>query len=107
MDVKQTVDNVSGIGVVNDIDQLSSIWDGTTVISDAAQLVDGLAKSDANRNQQISQAEAQIAAEQKQVQANEQAIEAGTAKLAAPDLDVARLEGRQQQLEVEAAELRK
>ena len=75
MDVKQTVDNVSGIGVVNDIDQLSSIWDGTTVISDAAQLVDGLAKSDANRNQQISQAEAQIAAEQKQVQAKQAPVE--------------------------------
>jgi hypothetical protein len=107
MSIKQTVDNLSGIDTVEAVDQLAGIWDGTTVTTDATQLVDGLAASDANRNQQISQTETAIAAEQKQVHANDQAIETGTAPLAAADLDVARLEGCEQEIEAEGAALEK
>ena len=106
MDLKQTVDNLEGIDAIDAIDQLAGIWDDTTTV-DATQLEAGLAASDATRNQQISQTETGIAAEQKQVQANEQTIDAGAAPLAAADLDVATLEGREQQIEAEAAPLEK
>ena len=107
MSLKQTADNLSGTDAVNAAEQLAGIWDGTTATVDAAQLASDLAKADANRKEQISQTEAEIAAEQKQLQANDQAIETCAAQAAAVDLDVARLEGREQQMEAEAAELRK
>ncbi|MGA3025655.1 MAG: hypothetical protein ABSF98_12875 [Bryobacteraceae bacterium] len=107
MDLEQTVDNLDGIDVVDAVDDLASIWDGTTTTVDATQLEASLAAADATRNQQISQAETEIAAEQKQVQANDQTIDAGAAPLAAVDLDVARLEGREDEIEAEAAPLEK
>jgi hypothetical protein len=107
MSLEQIANNLSGLGAVDEVDQLADIWDGTTVTSDATQLVDGLAKSDANRNQQISLTETEIAAEQKQVQANEQTIDAGAAPPAAVDLEVARLQGRADEMEAEAAPLEK
>ncbi|MGA2183170.1 MAG: hypothetical protein ABSH47_09085 [Bryobacteraceae bacterium] len=107
MSLKQTADNLSGIDAVNAADKLASIWDGTTATVDAAQLASDLAKADANRKQQISQIEAEIAAEQKQAQANDKAIDAGAAPLAAIDLEVARREGREDEMEAEAAALEK
>ena len=107
MDLKDTVDNLGGIDAVDAVDELASIWDGTTAPVNAAQLESTLAKSDATRNQETSQAEAEIGAEQKQVQTNDQALDAGTAPQAADDLDVARLEGCEQVIEGEAAPLEK
>jgi hypothetical protein len=107
MDLKQTVDDLSGIEAVDAVDELAGIWDGTTATVDATQLEAGLATSDANLNQQINQTETAIAAEQKQVQTNDAAIDAGAAPLAAIDLDVAGIEGREQQIEAEAAALEK
>jgi hypothetical protein len=97
-DVTKTIGNLSGIGVESDIEQLATIWNGATVAPDPTQL----AKADAARNQQISQTQSQIDAGQKQVQANDQAMEAGAKKAAAADLDIARLEGIEEQLEKEA-----
>ena len=107
MDVKQTVDNLSGIDAVEAVDQLANIWGGATTPVHPTQIEATLAKSDATRNQQISQVEAGIAAAEKQLQGNSQAINAGAAPLAAVDLDAARLEGCEQVVEAEAAQLEK
>jgi hypothetical protein len=107
MELEQTSTNLSGIDAVEDIDELASIWDGTVVTPDAAQIEATLATDDANRNQQINQAETEIAAEQKQIAANNTAIDAGAAPLEAVDLDVARIEGREDEIEAEAAPLEK
>ena len=86
MDLKQTEDEV---------EQLASVWEGAPAAPDTTQLE----KADTSRNQQISQIQAQIDAEQRQVRANDQSAEAAEAKLAAIDLDIARLEGREEELE--------
>lgn len=107
MDLKETLNNLDGIEAVDGVDQLAGIWDTSTTSVDAAQLAAILAAADATRNQQISQTDTGIAAEQKQVQANNTAIDAAAAPLAATDLDIATLEGREQEIEAEAAPLEK
>ena len=106
MDLKNTVDNLSGIDAVDAVDQLASIWGDETPV-DATQVEATLAKSDAGRNQAINQAETQIAAEEKLVDMNDQAIVAGAAPEGAEDLDAARLEGIEQALDEEAAPIEK
>ena len=78
-----------------EVEQLVTIWTETSTAPDTAQLT----KDDANRNQQINQTDSQIAAGEKQAQANDQAIQEAEKKVAALDLDIARLEGREEQLE--------
>ena len=107
MDLKQTVDNLGGIDAVEEAEQLAAIWNGSVTTANAGQLAAELAAADAARNKQISQAETEIAAEQKQVQANDQAIDAAVTSAAVADLAVAALGGRQQQLEADAAPLEK
>jgi hypothetical protein len=107
MDLTQTVDNLGGIDAVDAVDQLADIWDDTTGTASATQLEAGLATSDATLNQEISQNEAEIAAEQKQLQTNEQTVDADAAPVSADDLDIARLEGSEQQIEADAAPIEK
>jgi hypothetical protein len=107
MDPNQIANNLAGVETVDAVDQLAAIWDATTTAASATQLEAALAASDATRNQQISQTQTAIAAEQKQVQTNEQTIDADAAPLAAADLNVATLEGREQQIEADAATLEK
>jgi len=106
MSIKDTVDNLGGVDAVNAIDQLAGVLDPSAgTPANASQLEAGLAKSDVTLDQQINDLSTQIAAEGKQVDGNEQAI--GTASTAATgiDLDIARLEGIETQIETEAADL--
>ena len=107
MDLKQTVDNLGGTDAVEETDQLASVWGTATPAANRPQIEATLAADDARRSQKISQTEAAIAAEQKQVDANEQAIAAGNAATSAIDLEVARVQGREDELEAEAALLEK
>ena len=77
--------------IETDAEQLINIWTEPQATPPV--------KDDAAREQQIAQAEAQIAAEQKQIQANDAGIAGAEARAAAIELDLARLEGREEELE--------
>ena len=108
MSLEDTIDNLAGLDAITAVDQLASIWDpaaGQTV--NASQLEAGLATADAARNQQTETLNTDIAAEQKQIETNDQSIAAAAGPGAAIDLDTAKLEGTEAQLESEAAALQK